>query len=129
MSSNKDGCACSSNIDDFQKVDWHVMIVDEAHRLKNRRTRFHKAANAIKTKLRYGLTGTAMQNDYDELWALMHWAVPFSLGEYEAFKHDYIVPMRLGQQSTAAEHIHAKVSITLPHGKCDPFCRISDAAY
>ncbi|KAK9824960.1 hypothetical protein WJX74_010323 [Apatococcus lobatus] len=98
----------TQNIDDFLKVDWHVMIVDEAHRLKNRRGRFHAAACAIKTPLRYGLTGTAMQNDYDELWALMHWAVPFSLGEYEAFKHDYITPMRLGQQSTAAEHIHAK---------------------
>ncbi|KAK9862888.1 hypothetical protein WJX84_009991 [Apatococcus fuscideae] len=98
----------TSHIYDFQKVDWHVMIVDEAHRLKNKKGRFHQAANAIKTKLRYGLTGTAMQNDYSELWALLHWAVPFSLGEFDAFKQDYINPMKLGQQSTAAEHVHAK---------------------
>lgn len=43
------------------QIDWHVAIFDEAHKLKNQKTQIYEACCALKTKLRYGLTGTAMQ--------------------------------------------------------------------
>ncbi len=56
------------NIDRLQEIDWHVAIFDEAHKLKNKRVSTkndnistYGAATSLRTKRRYGLTGTAMQ--------------------------------------------------------------------
>ena len=43
------------------KISWHVAIFDEAHKLKNRNSKTYEACCRLPTKLRYGLTGTAMQ--------------------------------------------------------------------
>ena len=43
------------------KIDWHVAVFGEAHKLKNRASQIYAACCELKTKLRYGLTGTAMQ--------------------------------------------------------------------
>ena len=43
------------------RVPWHVAVFDEAHKLKNRNAKIHEACCQLDTKLRYGLTGTAMQ--------------------------------------------------------------------
>ena len=54
---------CRLNLTDMLQIDWHVAIFDEAHKLKNQKTQIYEACCALKTKLRYGLTGTAMQVD------------------------------------------------------------------
>ena len=43
------------------RIAWHVAIFDEAHKLKNANAKIHEAGCQLYTKLRYGLTGTAMQ--------------------------------------------------------------------
>lgn len=48
-------------MEDMLKVAWHVAIFDEAHKLKNRSSKTYEACCQLPTKLRYGLTGTAMQ--------------------------------------------------------------------
>lgn len=49
------------NLEDMLRVPWHVAIFDEAHKLKNRSAKIYEACCQLPTKLRYGLTGTAMQ--------------------------------------------------------------------
>ena len=49
------------NLDDMLRVSWHLAIFDEAHKLKNRSAKIYDACCQLPTKLRYGLTGTAMQ--------------------------------------------------------------------
>lgn len=48
-------------MEDMLKIAWHVAIFDEAHKLKNRSSKTYEASCQLSTKLRYGLTGTAMQ--------------------------------------------------------------------
>ncbi len=52
---------CRRNLEDMLRVAWHVAVFDEAHKLKNRSAKIYEACCELKTKLRYGLTGTAMQ--------------------------------------------------------------------
>ncbi len=59
---------CRQMVDDMCSVPWHLVIWDEAHMLKNEKTKLYKAAVRLPTRLRYGRTGTPMQNDYKELW-------------------------------------------------------------
>ncbi|KAI3939632.1 hypothetical protein MKX01_038587 [Papaver californicum] len=87
----------------LSEVDWHIVVVDEAHRLKNEKSKLYSACLGIKTRNRYGLTGTVMQNKIMELFNLFDWVAPGSLGSREHFRDFYGEPLKLGQRSTAPE--------------------------
>lgn len=85
------------------EVPWEIVIVDEAHRLKNEKSKLYAACLGIKTKKRYGLTGTIMQNKIMELFNLFDWVAPGSLGTREHFRDFYDEPLKHGQRSGAPE--------------------------
>ncbi|GAB4824915.1 Swi5 complex subunit Swi2 [Ancistrocladus abbreviatus] len=89
----------------LSEVKWDVVIVDEAHRLKNEKSKLYQACLGVKTTKRYGLTGTIMQNKIMELFNLFDWAAPGSLGTREHFREFYDEPLKLGQRSTAPERL------------------------
>ncbi|KAL0045771.1 hypothetical protein WJX82_003975 [Trebouxia sp. C0006] len=91
------------NIEDMLRIPWHVAVFDEAHKLKNRNAKIHEACCQLDTKLRYGLTGTAMQNDYDELFNLLDWAVPGGLGDRKQFHLYYEGPIKMAQKKDVNE--------------------------
>ncbi|KAG4385516.1 hypothetical protein AAZX31_12G109100 [Glycine max] len=84
-------------------INWNIVIIDEAHRLKNEKSKLYKACLEIKTLRRYGLTGTAMQNKIMELFNLFDWVAPGSLGTREHFREFYDEPLKHGQRSTAPD--------------------------
>lgn len=55
-------------------IPWKVMIVDEAHRLKNPASKVFELLQTIQHEHCVLLTGTPLQNKTEELWALMHFA-------------------------------------------------------
>ncbi|KAL3509339.1 hypothetical protein ACH5RR_028740 [Cinchona calisaya] len=87
----------------LSKVQWEIVIVDEAHRLKNEKSKLYIACLEIKTQKRYGLTGTIMQNKLMELFSLFDWVVPGCLGTREHFREFYDEPLKHGQRSSAPE--------------------------
>lgn len=59
-----------------------VMVCDEGHRLKNvGGTKTMEALEACKARRRVILSGTPIQNDLDELYAVVSFVVPGFLGE------------------------------------------------
>lgn len=84
-------------------IPWEIVIVDEAHRLKNEKSKLYTACLKIKTLKRYGLTGTMMQNKIMELFNLFDWVVPGGLGSREHFREFYDEPLKHGQRSSAPE--------------------------
>lgn len=87
----------------LSEVKWEVVIVDEAHRLKNEKSKLYIACLDFKTRRRIGLTGTAMQNKIMELFNLFDWVAPGSLGTREHFREFYDEPLKHGQRSSAPE--------------------------
>lgn len=87
----------------LSEIQWEIVIIDEAHRLKNEKSKLYQACLDIKTRKRYGLTGTIMQNNLMELFSLFDWVVPGCLGTREHFREFYDVPLKHGQRSTAPE--------------------------
>ncbi|KAK1279882.1 DNA repair and recombination protein RAD54 [Acorus gramineus] len=85
------------------EVQWDIVIVDEAHKLKNEKSQLYKAFLGIKTKKRFGLTGTIMQNKISELFNLFDWVSPGSLGTREHFRDFYDEPLKHGQRSSAPD--------------------------
>lgn len=84
-------------------IQWDIVIVDEAHRLKNEKSQFYKSCLGIKTSRRYGLTGTIMQNKILELFNLFDWFSPGSLGTREHFREFYDEPLKHGQRLSAPQ--------------------------
>lgn len=87
----------------LSEIKWEIVVVDEAHRLKNEKSKFYSACLEIKTRRRIGLTGTIMQNKIMELFNLFDWAAPGSLGTREHFREFYDEPLKHGQRATAPE--------------------------
>ncbi|KAI5387826.1 switch 2 [Lathyrus oleraceus] len=87
----------------LSNIHWNIVIIDEAHRLKNEKSKLYKACLEIKTLRRYGLTGTVMQNKILELFNLFDLVAPGSLGTREHFREFYDEPLKHGQRSTAPD--------------------------
>jgi len=60
----------------ISKIAWHYLIIDEAHRLKNEASAFSQTVRTFETRYRLLLTGTPLQNNLHELWALLNFLVP-----------------------------------------------------
>ncbi|XP_073299130.1 switch 2 [Primulina huaijiensis] len=84
-------------------IQWEIVVVDEAHRLKNEKSKLYTACLKIKTMKRYGLTGTIMQNKLMELFNVFDWVTPGCLGTREHFREFYDEPLKHGQRSSAPQ--------------------------
>ena len=64
----------------FLKVNWQAVIVDEGQRLKNSSSKMFKICSALRTTFRILLSGTPLQNNFDELYNLMEYLDPEKFG-------------------------------------------------
>ncbi|XP_052090388.1 DNA excision repair protein ERCC-6-like 2 [Mytilus californianus] len=87
----------------LNSINWSAVIVDEVHKIKGQQAQITQALKAINTDLRFGLTGTALQNDMLELWCILDWAQPNCLGDPEEFKYNYVEPIKQGQKIDATK--------------------------
>ncbi|CAM9489243.1 unnamed protein product, partial [Phaeothamnion confervicola] len=67
---------CNMEKSVLQKFAWRYLIIDEAHRLKNESSLFSQTVRTIKMQHRLLLTGTPLQNNLHELWALLNFLLP-----------------------------------------------------
>jgi len=54
----------------LQYVDWLRVVLDEAHKIRSRKTRVFKACNALQARSRWCLSGTPVQNRLDDIYSL-----------------------------------------------------------
>lgn len=67
------------------KIAWRYLIIDEAHRLKNEASQFSVTVRLLNTQHRLLLTGTPLQNNLHELWALLNFLLPDVFSSSEQF--------------------------------------------
>lgn len=84
-----------SNKDEYvMRVNWDLVIIDEAHRLRNVWKPENKTANKIKTALKNRkkvlLTATPLQNSLMELYGLISFVDEFTFGDKKSFKEQFI---------------------------------------
>lgn len=69
----------------LSKIRWRVLIVDEAHRLKNHKARLFEDLATVPRDHCVLLTGTPIANSTEELWSLLHFSNPTSFNDREDF--------------------------------------------
>ncbi|AXE77336.1 DEAD/DEAH box helicase [Streptomyces atratus] len=65
---------------------WGLIVADEAQHVKNPHSSTAKALRTIPAPARVALTGTPVENNLSELWALLDWTTPGLLGPLKAFR-------------------------------------------
>ncbi|KAH6622167.1 SNF2 family N-terminal domain-containing protein [Boeremia exigua] len=69
----------------FQKMRWQYMILDEAQAIKSSQSSRWKSLLAFHSRNRLLLTGTPIQNNMQELWALLHFIMPTLFDSHDEF--------------------------------------------
>jgi SNF2 family DNA or RNA helicase len=92
------------NMSAINTIDWDCVIADECHTIKGRSSEITQAMNDINALCRIGLTGTAIQNNYDELWTLLNWTNPGRFGSLASWKASISDPLRIGQAHDATSY-------------------------
>lgn len=93
-------------------VEWDCVIADECHQVKGRSSETTLAMDEINALCRIGLTGTAIQNSYDELWTLLNWTNPGKFGPISTWKQSISLPLKMGQSHDATVHQLSKARKT-----------------
>ena len=69
----------------LSRFAWKYLVIDEAHRLKNESSMFSATVRSFNTAYRLLLTGTPLQNNLHELWALLNFLLPDVFSSAEQF--------------------------------------------
>ncbi|KAJ4715246.1 Chromatin remodeling 24 [Melia azedarach] len=82
---------------------WDYMILDEGHLIKNPSTQRAKSLLEIPSAHRIIISGTPIQNNLKELWALFNFCCPELLGDHKWFKEKYELPILRGNDKHASD--------------------------
>lgn len=69
----------------LSRIRWEYLIIDEAQRIKNENSSLSRAVREIRCRFRLLITGTPLQNNLHELWALLNFLLPEIFGDATQF--------------------------------------------
>ena len=81
----------ADDANELTAVQWELLVIDEAHRLKNHKSKLSIGLRGDKFTFRHRilLTGTPIQNDVQEFWSLLNFIDPDSFDSLDAFMAKY----------------------------------------
>ncbi|MEW2446849.1 DEAD/DEAH box helicase [Streptomyces parvulus] len=102
-------------------VPWGMVVADEAQHVKNPYSETARQLRSIGARARVALTGTPVENNLSELWAVLDWATPGLLGRLGTFRRQYARAVESGEDPAAAERLARLVRpFLLRRRKSDP---------
>lgn len=76
----------------IQSQPWDLVIVDEAHRVKNRSTQTFRLVDGLRSRFLLALTATPVENDLEELYNLVTLLKPGQLATPAEFRKRFVNP-------------------------------------
>ena len=102
-------------------VPWGLVVADEAQHIKNARSSTARALRAIPHGARIAMTGTPVENNLTELWAILDWATPGLLGSRLAFRKRWAAQVEAGVDPAVTRQFTELISpFVLRRRKSDP---------
>ncbi len=103
------------------EASWGMVVADEAQHVKNPYSDTAKQLRTIGARARVALTGTPVENNLSELWAILDWTTPGLLGRLGTFRNRYAKAVEGGQDPGAADRLAQLVRpFLLRRRKSDP---------
>jgi len=102
-------------------VPWDLVVADEAQHIKNPASSTARNLRLIGSRCRVALTGTPVENNLTELWAILDWTTPGLLGSRNAFRKVWAAPIESGVDPAIARQFAQLVEpFLLRRRKSDP---------
>jgi SNF2 family DNA or RNA helicase len=73
-------------LENLQKVHWQVLIIDEAHLLKNSRSKIYESVMSLKVEHKIAITAHPLQNSIAEIWSLLNFINAENIGTVTEFE-------------------------------------------
>lgn len=104
------------NRQELLEIYFDLVVVDEAHKLKNPLTQNWQFANSLRKKFFLLLTATPLQNDLKELFNLISLLRPGQLGSYKSFRRRFVQDKRVAKNHEELRTLLGQVMIRNKRG-------------
>ncbi len=88
--------------EEFQAVDWSLVLLDEAQFVKNRASRTYHAVRRLRSRMKVAMTGTPLENSLMDLWSLVSITAPGLFTDPTVFDSLYRRPIESGDTEKLA---------------------------
>ncbi|MCL2073442.1 MAG: SNF2-related protein [Marinilabiliaceae bacterium] len=97
--------AASHDVNNINNAEFDLVILDEAQRIKNWKTKLAQSTKKIKSTYAIVLTGTPLENKLEDLYSIMQFVDPFKLGPYYRFLNYHQITTETGKV-TGYQNLH-----------------------
>ena len=98
------------DVAEYEEKQFAYQVIDEAQYIKNHTTIAAKAVKVIKSKQRFALTGTPIENRLSELWSIFDYLMPGFLYGYDTFKKELETPIAKYKDEDVSKRLKRMVS-------------------
>ncbi len=95
--------------DEYVEQPWSVVLLDEAQFVKNRQARGHQSVRKLRARTKFAITGTPLENNLMDLWALLSIVSPGLFADPVLFGERYRRPIENGSDHDALARLHRRV--------------------
>jgi len=97
-------------INNFTKVEWDLVVLDEAQNIKNPNAKQTKAVKKLKAKGRIALTGTPIENRLTDFWSIFDFLNKGYLGSLREFKEEFAKPIEINKDKKVLKTFKKMIS-------------------
>ncbi|MDI6781750.1 MAG: SNF2-related protein [bacterium] len=98
-----------NDIEEFKEEEFHYIILDESQNIKNLNSQVSKAVMILKSNHRLALSGTPIENNLSELYALFRFLNPSMFGSIDDFNQFYTSPIQRDGDKDAMHELKKKI--------------------
>lgn len=91
------------DIELLEQLSLRCAVLDESQHIKNRDSKTFQCVHRLRTRARYTLTGTPVENGLGDLWSQMQCINPGLLGSWAVFRNHYLQPIERQGDETKME--------------------------
>lgn len=95
---------------DLNKKQIHLLVLDEAQAIKNRKTQVAQIVKRLSVKHRLCLSGTPVENHLGELWSIFDFLMPGFLGSEKQFQQRFQWPIEKQQDVQLLNELQARIA-------------------
>ncbi|MFJ5817394.1 SNF2-related protein [Streptomyces sp. NPDC093108] len=107
---------------------WDLVVADEAQHVKNPASQTARQLRTVPSAMRLALTGTPVENNLSELWALLDWCCPGLFGTLASFRSHYATAAERDPTGPSAQQLALIAApLVLRRRKTDPGIRSAPA--
>ncbi len=98
-----------NDIKEFREEAFYYVILDESQNIKNMNSQISKAVMLLNAEHRLALSGTPIENNLNELYALFRFLNPAMFGSPEEFTRNYAIPVQRNDDKDALHELKKKI--------------------